>query len=75
MAEEPERVLIYTSDTSAPPVVFDRDEIEVLRPSALSQMPAGLVDALNPDELADLLAYLLSGGNAKGPMFKEAGGQ
>jgi hypothetical protein len=32
-------------------------------------MPPGLINALNPDELKDLLAYILSGGNPADPMF------
>lgn len=36
----------------------------------LSSMPPGLVNALNKDELSDLVAYLLSAGNAKNKMFE-----
>ena len=32
-------------------------------------MPDGLVDSLGPDELRDLVAYLVSGGNEKSPVF------
>ncbi len=35
-----------------------------------SMMPPGLINALNPDELRDLVAYILSGGDSGGPMFK-----
>jgi putative heme-binding domain-containing protein len=35
----------------------------------VSLMPPGLINSLNPDELADLLAYILSGGNPQDPMF------
>jgi hypothetical protein len=35
----------------------------------ISMMPPGLINALNPDELKDLLAYVLSAGNAADPMF------
>ena len=38
----------------------------------MSMMPAGLANALNPDELKDLVAYLLSGGNPADPMFAKA---
>jgi hypothetical protein len=34
--------------------------------------PAGLINSLNPDELKDLVAYLLSGGNPDDPMFAKA---
>ncbi len=36
----------------------------------LSMMPPGLINSLNPDELQNLLAYLLSAGNASDAMFK-----
>ncbi len=35
----------------------------------VSPMPPGLVNMLNPDELLDLFAYLLSGGNPNDKMF------
>ncbi len=35
-----------------------------------SIMPAGLIDRLNQDEMLDLLAYLISGGNDKDKMFQ-----
>ena len=34
-----------------------------------STMPMGLIDRLNQDEMLDLLAYLISGGNEKDPAF------
>ncbi|MBM3874762.1 MAG: c-type cytochrome [Verrucomicrobia bacterium] len=36
----------------------------------VSMMPPGLINSLNPEELKDLLAYLLSGGNPDDKMFK-----
>jgi hypothetical protein len=33
-------------------------------------MPPGLINALNETELLDLIAYLLSGGNAQDKMFE-----
>jgi putative heme-binding domain-containing protein len=35
----------------------------------VSMMPPGLINALNQDELLDLVAYLVSGGNAKDKAF------
>jgi len=40
------------------------------KPFNVSMMPPGLINALNPDELQDLLAYILSGGNAADAMFR-----
>ena len=39
------------------------------QPCKISMMPPGLLNALNPDELRDLFAYLLSGGNPKDSRF------
>ena len=36
----------------------------------VSMMPPGLINALNPEELKDLVAYVLSGGNESDKMFK-----
>ena len=36
----------------------------------VSMMPPGLINTLNKDELLDLIAYLVSGGNAKDKAFK-----
>ncbi len=38
----------------------------------ISMMPPGLINALNQDELLDLIAYLVSGGNAKDKVFKSS---
>jgi putative heme-binding domain-containing protein len=37
----------------------------------VSMMPPGLINSLNQDELLDLVAYLVSGGNAKDKMFQK----
>ena len=65
VSEADGEVIIYTADVNAEPIRLRADDVEALRPSAVSQMPKGLVDGLNPDELRDLLAYLMSGGDAK----------
>jgi len=71
LAEDGEDLVVYTRDPAAPPVFFEKAEVQLVRPSPLSQMPAGLVDPLHPDELRDLLAYLLSGGDPKAAFFWE----
>ena len=45
-------------------------EIKARKPYNVSMMPPGLINSLNPEELQDLLAYVLSGGKAEDPMFK-----
>jgi putative heme-binding domain-containing protein len=56
----------------APTALFtlkDSDVAEV-KTQAISMMPPGLINVLSPDELLDLLAYLMTGGNPEAPAFK-----
>lgn len=39
--------------------------------STQSMMLPGLINGLNPEELRDLIAYLMAGGNAEHPIYKE----
>jgi putative heme-binding domain-containing protein len=47
----------------------DARQVKEVRPSKLSPMPEGLLNMLHDDEVLDLLAYLLSGGDRENPMF------
>ena len=40
------------------------------KPYPVSTIPSGLINSLNEDDLKDLLAYLLSGGNESDAMFR-----
>lgn len=44
-------------------------DIKASRPYEKSVMPAGLINSLNEDELRDLVAFILSGGDASHSMF------
>jgi putative heme-binding domain-containing protein len=46
-------------------------EVKLTKPSPVSMMPENLINAMNQDEVLDLLAYLLSGGNPEHDMFKD----
>lgn len=46
-------------------------EIASRKPYAISMMPPGLINTLNQDELLDLIAYTLSGGNPKDKAFQK----
>lgn len=46
-------------------------DVEERRVSKVSLMPEKLLDTLNENELLDLLAYMLSRGDPKHPMFKK----
>jgi putative heme-binding domain-containing protein len=47
----------------------NRNQIATITPSPISMMPTGLLDTLHDDEVLDLLAYLLSGGNREHALF------
>ena len=44
-------------------------QVKEVRPSKLSPMPEGLLNLLRDDEVLDLLAFLLSGGDRTDKMF------
>ena len=65
-----EQLHIYTADANAPSKVVDADDVESIAPSKISQMPEGLLDPLSEEELQDLVAYLLSGGNKRDKVYR-----
>ena len=62
---------IYLPDPKTPPVVVNAADVASVKASPISQMPPALINALNQDELLDLVAYLMSRGNRKDPAFTE----
>ncbi|MCA9172960.1 MAG: c-type cytochrome [Planctomycetales bacterium] len=63
-------VTVLTDPEDANKVMtIKKDDIDAIRPSQTSLMPRELVNPLNEDELADLLAYLLSRGDPEHPAF------
>lgn len=56
---------IYPNDPNAEPVKVSRDEIEEIQPSPVSQMPKDLLNPLSPEEVRDLVNYLMAAGNPK----------
>ena len=64
VSEADDTLVIYPADTRAEPISLAIEDIETVRRSDVSQMPKGLIDGLNAEELRDLLAYLMSGGNS-----------
>lgn len=49
-----------------------RDTVEATRAAKTSMMPAGLLDTFQPDEIADLVAYLRAGGRQSHPIYKKS---
>lgn len=52
-------------------VTVDRRSIERMEVSDISAMPTGLLGRMTQDEVMDLIAYLISGGNADHEFFKK----
>lgn len=48
-----------------------REEIRSERELVASAMPSGLMDTFREEDILDLLAYLLSGGDSSDPMFRK----
>lgn len=48
---------------------INRKNIKSIIPSKISPMPTNLLDLLPEDEILDLMAYILSGGNSANAMF------
>ncbi|MEX0995005.1 MAG: c-type cytochrome, partial [Balneolaceae bacterium] len=69
VVEREDNLEIYTRDPDAPPTVVNREEVRTVEPVDVSQMPPGLINTLNADELRDLIAYLRSGGDPEHEMF------
>ncbi len=51
------------------PTVLDKNEIEAEKVSAISTMPQGLMNKLTREEILDLMAYVIAGGNSKDKAF------
>lgn len=52
-------------------IAVNRNQIDMIGPSKISMMPAGLIDTLNRDEILDLVAYLYSRGDRASKMFSK----
>ncbi|HEX3657072.1 MAG TPA: c-type cytochrome [Pirellulales bacterium] len=71
LSESKDKVIILTNPEDASKVdEIAKSDIEDIQPSPVSLMPANLINSLNKNEVLDLLAYLLSRGDPKGPMFQ-----
>ena len=57
-------MLVYSPDPKAEPTRVERVDIEDIRPSRTSQMPTALLNRMNANEVQNLVAYIMSGGNA-----------
>lgn len=51
---------------------ISKKEVASTKISSVSIMLPGLINGLNPEELKDLVAYLMSGGNKNNPIYSES---
>lgn len=63
-------VEIYSQNMDQPPTIVQRDQVASIEEVETSQMPPGLINTLNPDELRDLMAYLMAAGNPEADVYK-----
>ncbi|NBV22793.1 MAG: cytochrome C precursor [Proteobacteria bacterium] len=70
LAEDKDSVTIQTGPTAAQVQKVAKSTIKGRKASALSVMPAGLLNPLDKEQILDLLAYLLAGGSADHAAFK-----
>jgi len=72
VVEENEKVFLMTNPF-APNDHLAINEADIAKKGTrkVSMMPPSLINALNQDELLDLLAYLVSGGNKEDKVFKK----
>lgn len=70
--DETEIVLMPNMFNPQALTVVPRSDAATVEPSAQSQMPANLINNLNWDEVRDLLAYLVAGGDPRHPNYAAA---
>lgn len=69
VAEENEETLTLLSGSPPKQVSIPKSSIDDQVASNVSIMPTALLNTLDREQILDLLAYLLSGGDAKAPAF------
>ena len=64
--------VMVNTDPAAPwdQETIDRKKIKTIEPSKTSPMPEGLLGLLSQDEILDLTAFILSGGDRQNGMFR-----
>ncbi len=63
-------IKVYSRDPNKAPDIIATSEIASVEPAPVSQMPPGLINVLNADELRSLIAYLQSGGDPQHEVFR-----
>ena len=69
--ENGEEVSIYPPDHTADPIKLSAGDVKEVKQVPVSQMPPGLINMLNPEELRDLMGYLMAGGDKDSKVFRK----
>ena len=72
IAEDKDSVTIQDRPSPAMPRTVPKSKIAARRASPVSIMPVGLLNALNREQILDLVAYLLAEGDGNNAAFKHA---
>ncbi|KKX47422.1 hypothetical protein [Sphingobacterium sp. IITKGP-BTPF85] len=70
---EGEKTYIISQNPYAPQLTKEiaKKDVQDIKVSEVSIMPPGTLNVLNPEELRDLMAYLMSGGNENNDVYKK----
>ena len=72
VSENDKQISVLTDPEDSTKVVdIPKSDIDEIVPSTTSIMPQDLLNKLNEDEVLDLMAYLLSRGDKRHPMFRK----
>lgn len=71
VVEHDDTVDIYPAVNAAEAIAVKRTDVAKIEQSSVSQMPPGLINGLNAEEVRDLIAYLMSGGDPKDKVYGE----
>ncbi len=69
VVERGEEIEVYPPDAKAEPAKLKRSDVAKIEPVPVSQMPPGLINLLNGDEIRDLMAYLMSAGDPNDKVY------
>ncbi|MFT5469376.1 MAG: putative heme-binding domain-containing protein [Verrucomicrobiales bacterium] len=69
VVERGDTIDIYPPLAEAKATTVKATDVVKVEQSPVSQMPPALINSLNPDEIRDLIAYLMSGGNPKDRLY------
>ncbi len=69
VVERGDELDIYPPDAKAAPAKVNRSDVAKIEPVPVSQMPPGLLNLLNGDEIRDLMAYLMSAGDPEDKVY------